>query len=247
MKTTESSETCDAILGGKLRVIQPREGYRFSVDSILLARFVSVRRIDRVLELGAGCGVIALAVAMLHSPREVVAAEIQPQLVELIARSATLNHIESLRAIRSDLRTMPADSFDVVIANPPYRAAGTGRISPHAARRIARSETSATLEDFLAAASRSTRRGGKVAVVFAADRSAELMSTLCEHALEPKRIRFVHPFADAPAATILVEARKHGGVEVAIEPPLILFDKPGIYSAEAHRILDPVASFPDAQ
>src|ERR1700730_7686361 len=99
MKTTESSETCDAILGGRIRVIQPRDGYRFSVDSILLARFVSVRGRDRVLELGAGSGVISLAIAALHQPREIVAIEIQPELVAMIDRGAQLNGFPSIHAV----------------------------------------------------------------------------------------------------------------------------------------------------
>ncbi len=247
MRTTESSETCDAILGGRIRVIQPRRGYRFSVDSILLARFVSIRRRDRVLELGAGTGVIALAIATLYQPREIVALEIQPELVAMIRRNAELNQIDSIRLIETDLRRlndprMERESFDVVLANPPYRAGKAGRISPNAARRLARSEASATLEDFIAAASRYARRGGRAAFVFAADRSAELISMLREHRVEPKRIRFVHPFSDAPATTVLIEARKNGGIEVAIEPPLILFDAPGVYSREAREILGEVAS-----
>src|SRR5258708_7275307 len=131
MKTTESSETCDAILGGAVCVIQPREGYRFSVDSLLLARFVKIPRIDRVLELGAASGVIALAIEPLYKQREIVAVEIQPQLVERIGRNAALNHLDSIHAVAADLREMPADGFDVVVANPPYRATGSGRESPH--------------------------------------------------------------------------------------------------------------------
>jgi tRNA1Val (adenine37-N6)-methyltransferase len=249
MRTTESSETCDAILGGRIRVLQPRSGYRFSVDSILLARFVSIRRRDHVLEPGAGTGVISLAIAALYQPREIVALEIQPELVALIRRNAELNRIDSICAIEADLRRLndsriARESFDVVLANPPYRASRTGRISPHAARHLARSEASATLEDFIAAASRYARRGGRAAFVFAADRSAELIAMLHEHRLEPKRIRFVHPFSDAPATTVLIEARKNGGIEVAIEPPLILFDAPGVYSREAREILGEVASHP---
>ncbi len=246
MKTTESSETCDAILGEALRIIQPRHGYRFSVDSILLARFVSVRGRDRVLELGAGTGVISLAIAALRRPREIVALEIQPELVAMIRRNAELNSA-SIRAIAADLRKpaeakLARESFDVVLANPPYRAARTGRVSPHQGRRTARSESSATLADFVAAASRYTRRGGKAAFVFAADRSAELISTLREHRLEPKRIRFVHPYAGAPATTLLIEARKHGGIEAAVEAPLILFESHRVYSEEARALLGEVAS-----
>jgi tRNA1(Val) A37 N6-methylase TrmN6 len=247
MRTTESSETCDSILGGRIQVIQLRNGYRFSIDSILLARFVSVRSRDRVLELGAGTGVISLAVAALHQPREIVAIEIQPELVAMILRNAELNGVDSIRAIAADLRKsndakVRREGFDVVAANPPYRASKAGRVSPHAARRIARSESSATLKDFVAAASRYARRGGKAAFVFAADRSAELISVLREHRLEPKRIRFVHPYPGTPATTILIEARKNGGIEVAIESPLILFDSPGVYSQQAREILREVAS-----
>jgi tRNA1Val (adenine37-N6)-methyltransferase len=252
MKTTESSETRDAILGGRIRVLQPRRGYRFSIDSILLASFVSVRARDRVLELGAGGGVISLAIAALHQPREIVALEIQPELADLIQRSAQLNGIDSIRPITGDLRKLnaakvPREGFDVVVANPPYRASKTGRVSRHEARRIARSESTATLEDFVAAAARYTRRGGKTSFVFAADRSAELISVLRAQRLEPKRIRFVHPYAGASATTVLIEARKDGGIEVTIEPPLILFDAPGVYSREARAILGEVASQPPAE
>lgn len=230
-----------------MRVIQPRDGYRFSIDSILLARFATVRRRDRVLELGAGCGVISIVIAALHHPRDIVAVEIQPELVAMIHRNAELNRFASIRAVEADLRKIAdkkiaPQSFDVVIANPPYRARKTGRISPNDARRIARSEASATLKDFIAAASKYARRGGRAAFVFAADRAAELISLLREHHLEPKRIRFVHAFADAPAATVLIEARKFGGIEVAIEAPLILYDAPGVYSREARALLGEVAS-----
>lgn len=247
MKTTESSETCDAILGGRIRVIQPRDGYRFSIDAILLARFVSVGPRDRILELGAGCGVISLAIAALHRPREIVAIDIQPELVAMIRNNAELNGIDSIRAIEADLRRLkdslaPRESFDVVVANPPYRPSKAGRVSPNAARHLARSEASATLEDFVVAASRCARRGGKAAFVFAADRSAELIAMLRAHRLEPKRIRFVHPYVDAPATNILIEARKNGGIEVVIEPPLILFDAPHVYSHEARELLGEVAS-----
>jgi tRNA1(Val) A37 N6-methylase TrmN6 len=247
MKTTKLRETCDAIFGGTIRVLQPRKGYRFSVDSILLARFAQISKGDRVLELGAGAGVISIAIAAMHQPREVVALELQPALIEMIRRNAELNRIETVRSVTGDLRKIPhpqiaRESFDVVIANPPYRASNTGRISPNAARRVARSEASATLEDFVAAASRCARRGARAAFVFAADRTAELISTLREHRLEPKRIRFVHSYNDASANTILIEARKYGGVEVAIAPPLILFDAPGVYTREAREILGDVAS-----
>jgi tRNA1Val (adenine37-N6)-methyltransferase len=236
------SETTDSILNGALTLVQPRNGYRFSIDSILLGRFVRVRKRDRVLELGAGCGVISVMIAALWLPREVVAVEIQPDLAAIAERNAALNQLDSIRVISADLRARRIEglapaSFDVVVANPPYRALGSGRRSPNPGRRVAREERAATLADFVAAAKRFAANGAKAAFVFDASRSAELLRCLAGHSLEPKRIRFVHPRADAPAATILVEARKDGGIEVAIEPPLMLYDRPGVYSDEARELM----------
>jgi tRNA1Val (adenine37-N6)-methyltransferase len=236
------SETTDSILNGALTLVQPRNSYRFSIDSILLGRFVRVRKRDRVLELGAGCGVISVMIAALRLPREVVAVEIQPDVAAIAERNAALNQLDSIRVISADLRARRIDglapaSFDVVVANPPYRALGSGRGSPNPGRRVAREERAATLADFVAAAKRFAVNGAKVASVFDASRSAELLRCLAAHSLEPKRIRFVHPRADAPAATILVEARKGGGIEVAIEPPLMLYDRSGVYSDEARALM----------
>jgi len=101
----------------------------------LLGRFVRASTRERVLELGAGCGVISIMLASIYGPREVVAVEIQPQLAEMIARNAAMNELERVRAISEDIRQKtiagvePA-SFDLVIANPPYRATSSGRENP---------------------------------------------------------------------------------------------------------------------
>jgi tRNA1Val (adenine37-N6)-methyltransferase len=235
-------QTLDSILGGRLRVLQPAHGYRFSVDSILLGRFAQARTRDRVLDLGAGCGVVSLMIAALSNARAIVALEIQPALAALIARNAELNGLAQVSALEADLRErriaeLAPASFDLVVANPPYRAAQTGRESPNRSRRIARGSAEGSLSDFVAAAARYARYRGRVAMVFAAARSAELISELRAHALEPKRIRWVHPRVELPASTILIEARKSGGIEVAIEPPLVMYSRPGVYSVEAAELL----------
>ncbi len=240
MKAPE--ETVHSILGGALRIVQPRAGYRFALDSILLSRFAGVRPRDRVLELGAGCGVISAVVAALRRPREIVAIELQPELAQAAARTAALNRLDIVRVVQGDLRTRwlasvaPA-SFDCVIANPPYRAAGSGRESPNLSRRIARGGGGATLAEFLAAAGRYAADRGRLAIVFDATRAAELIVKMAAHALEPKRMRFVHPLPGAPAASVLIEARKGGRSEVIVEPPLIVHIRAGIYSDEARHIL----------
>jgi len=242
MDDTSGNLTRDAILGGTLAVHQPRRGYRFSVDSILLGRFATARPRDRVLDLGAGCGVVAIMIAARAHPREVMAVELQPDLAELIDHNADLNSLSGVRGICADIRArriagLEPASCDLIVANPPYYAAARGRHSPGESRRAARSGTDAELADFVAAAQRYARNGARVAFVFAANRSADLLATMRARQLEPKRIRFVHPRVDLPAASVLVEGRAGGGVEVAIEPPLILHDRTGEYSTEARALL----------
>src|SRR6202030_1693790 len=123
------------------------------MDSILLGRFVRVRKRDRVLELGAGCGVISVMIAALWLPREVVAVEIQPDLAAIAERNAALNQLDSIRVISADLRARRIEglapaSFDVIVANPPYRALGSGRRSPNPARGGGREEGGAAVGGF---------------------------------------------------------------------------------------------------
>jgi len=237
--------TLDSILGGRLRLYQPADGYRFSVEAILLGRFVRARARDRVLELGAGCGVVSIMAAALARPLQVVALDVQPAFAALIARNAELNNLHNVSAVCADLRRRdigairPA-SFDVVIANPPYRALRTGRESPNPSRRVARGAAGATLGEFLDAAARAARYRAAVAIVFTASRTAELIAELRARRLEPKRIRFVHPRLQRPASVVLIEARKGGGVEAQVEPPLVLYDKPDVYSPEARELLEDV-------
>ncbi len=243
MNECGEDETLDAILGGSLRIVQPRGGYRFSVEAILLGRFASVRPRERVLDLGAGCGVIALMLAALRRPREVVALELQPPLAGLIARNAELNSLSAVHAVCADLRkpkiagVAPA-SFDVVVANPPFHAVAAGRESPEHGRKLARGERTASLEDFVGAARRYVRNGGRVAFVYSAGRAAELIYTMRARGLEPKRLRMVHPRIDRPATAALLEARAQGGVELIVESPLILYERADVYTREARAMLE---------
>src|SRR2546428_6710849 len=137
------TESVDKILGGALTVVQPLAGYRFSIDSILLGRFARPRAPERVLELGTGCGVVAIMTAAIYCPREVVALELQPELAPLAARNAMLNDLREVRVVCGDLRAhhihgLAPASFDYIVANPPYRTLRNGRESPNASRRIAR-------------------------------------------------------------------------------------------------------------
>ncbi|HLW70897.1 MAG TPA: methyltransferase [Candidatus Binataceae bacterium] len=252
MEFDSRTETFDSILNGAVWLVQPRAGYRFSLDAILLASFAHPRQRDRLLDLGAGCGVIATIVAITRRPREVVAIEIQTDLAELARRNFAFNQLAHATAIAADLRARKIagaapGSFDYVVANPPYHALRRGRESPNASRHVARGAGGASIRDFIAAASRYATGNGRVAMIFPASRCADLLVELRAKSLEPKRLRFVQPYAESPATLIMVEARKGAGVEGKVAPPLIVWQKPGVYTDEARGILDDAGANPFAK
>ncbi|MBD3400393.1 MAG: methyltransferase [Candidatus Coatesbacteria bacterium] len=226
-----------ALFGGALRLLQPRRGAKTSLDAVLLADFVSAGP-GPLAELGLGHGAALLAAVHLGRAERGWGLELRSDLVELARFNAELNGLE-LEANQGDLRELdelPAGGFRRVIANPPFRAVGDGRRSPDPVRDAARRETTAGLADFLTAAARLLDPGGLLSLVFTVRRLAELIQTLVDHHLEPKRLRPVHPRRGAAARLVLVEARRDGGVGLTVEPPLLTHEG-NRYSPELAQIL----------
>jgi tRNA1Val (adenine37-N6)-methyltransferase len=183
-----------------------------------------------------------LIIADLLKPREIVALEIDSAMAELINRNASSNGLGKISAICGDFRQrhlsgIAPGSFDAVVANPPYRAAGSGRQSPNPARQTARQEEQGVLADFVKGAAKYAKFGGVAVMVMTASRGAELISLMRLSALEPKRMRLVHPRIETPASVLLIEARRGGGVGVTIEPPLVIYSKKGLYTEETRNLL----------
>lgn len=235
-------ETLERLHIGDIQCLQPDRGYRFSVDAILLADFIRVKPHDRCLDLGTGCGIIPLLLAVLTPAREIVGLELQKRLACLAQRNVTLNHLEGrVRIVQGDLRQsaqlFPAGRFDVVVSNPPYRKIGAGRLNPHDEQAVARHELTCQLDDLLAACKYLIKPGGKVFLIYLAERLAELFDGLRASRLEPKRLRCVHSFAHTPASLVLVEARRDAADGLRVLPPLYLYTRDNQYTAEAKQIL----------
>ncbi len=227
---------------GIVRITQPKKGHRFTLDSLLLVDFCRIKTRDRVLEPGAGTGIISLLLAKKFPQARFVADEVEPRAYALLKKNIEANglggRIESVdKDLKELARSLSPAAFDVIIANPPYTQFGTGRLSPLAERQTARHDRSASLPLWLNLQTMLKNRGRYV-LVFPARRTAELVSLLKEKKLEPKRIRFVQPRADTPASLILIEAAKGGGAGVEIMPPLIVHEKDGGYTDELRKIYD---------
>lgn len=225
---------------GVVRITQPAKGHRFTLDSILLADFCRIKPKDRVLEPGAGTGVISLLLAKKHPRSIFTAVEVQPQLADLCEQNIVDNSFDGrITVIAGDLRrlskTLDQSSFSVIVANPPYIKEGAGRASPHTARQIARHDRAASLASWLNL-QRFLKNSGKYYLVFPAARLAELVTLIKRRMLEPKRLRMVHPYVDKPASLVLLESAKEAGSGLEILPPLIVHEPGGGYTKEMREI-----------
>lgn len=184
---------------------------------------------------------IPLLLSALHPAVHITGLELQPETADMAARSVCLNGLDArIRIDCGDYRQVAEryghGKFDVVTLNPPYREPGTGRVSPAAARAGARHELAGDLGETLGAAATAVKYGGRVAVVFLAERLADLIDRLRAAKLEPKRLRLIHPREGRPANLLLLEAVKGGGTGLKIEPPLIVYAQGQTYTAEVQAI-----------
>ena len=222
-------------------VIQDPEKFCFGMDAVLLADFALVRKNEQVLDLGTGTGIIPILLAARTESGRITGLEIQKDCADMAERSVRYNHLEDrIRIVQGDLkeaaRLMGAASFRVVTCNPPYMIGGHGLSNPELPKAIARHEILCTLDDVAGAASDVLMDHGRFYMVHRPFRLAEIMVVLRAHHLEPKRIRLVYPYVDKEANMVLVEAVKGGNPRVAVEAPLIVYDRPGKYTREILEI-----------
>jgi tRNA1(Val) A37 N6-methylase TrmN6 len=244
MSLADDALTCDAFLDGRLRLWQPRAGYRAATDPLLLAAFVPARPGDRVLELGCGTGVAALCLAARVGGLELHGLELQPDYAALARRNAAQNRLP-LVVHEGDLRRPPealrAPGFDHVLANPPFHPpAATGAADP--GRDAAHREGEAGLHDWIDAGLRRLRPGGRLTLIHRTARLGAILAGLEGRAggveIVPLAAR-----AGRPAERVLVRARKRSRAALTLYPPFTLHEggahkgDGAAYTAAAQRVL----------
>ncbi|OQY25414.1 MAG: hypothetical protein B6I37_01285 [Desulfobacteraceae bacterium 4572_35.2] len=224
----KEDESVDTLKGGALRLIQHQQGYRFSVDPVMLANFVSIAEGDRVVDLGCGGGIIAMLIARWTTAKEIIGIEIQPAQVERAQRNVVLNDLsERVVICQGDLRELTEHShglFDRVVSNPPFRAPESGQCSFGNERAYSRHELAGGLNDFLTIGSALLRQGGTLSMIHLSERLVDIVAGMRQADIEPKRVRLIHSRSDSAARLVLIEGRKRGRPGLEIEPPLYVYN-----------------------
>ena len=217
-------EDIDPFMDGRLRLIQSKDGYRFSIDAVFLSEFVTIKPGDVVVDLGTGCGVIPLILLLTKPVGYAFGLEVQKELAHQAARNTVINGFkDKMAVILGDLKHLSISnkSADVVICNPPYRKVKSGRINPDMRRAIAKHELMASVDDILHAARNILRKKGRLAMIYPAERLVGLVARMRRFTLEPKRIQINYPDLKSSAKLALIEASLGGRPGLEILPPLI--------------------------
>lgn len=221
------------------KVLQNDDGYLFSADSVLLANLSKVGSDDVVLDLGTGCGVIAILLAVKKGAKKVVGVEIDSSTADMARRSVKMNclddKIEIIEGDVKDVKTLlTPGSFDKAVCNPPYFSAQDGNENT-SQKAVARKQCHTTLDHFVKGASYALKNGGDFFVVYKADRLVELLCTLHQNGLEPKHITYVYPKLSKGVDTVVVSSKK-GGKPGMTSSTIILMDEDGKCSEKVKEL-----------
>lgn len=222
-------------------IIQDPDRFCFGMDAVLLSGFAMVKDGARVLDLGTGTGIIPILLEAKTKAAHLTGLEIQADSADMAGRSVALNGLEEkIDIVTGDIKEadklFDAASFDVITCNPPYMIGQHGLKNPEDAKAIARHEILCTLEDVVKQAARLLVPGGKFFLVHRPFRLAEIIVTLKQYKLEPKRMRLVYPFADKEPNMVLLEAARGGRPRMTVEKPLIVYSSPGVYTPEIYEV-----------
>lgn len=227
-----------------LKIVQDYDMFNFSLDSIILANFVSIKTKDKLIcDLGTGNAPIPLYLS-LNTDADIVGFEIQKKSYELAQKSVKMNLKDNqIRIINDDMKNAPKilgeGSCDVVISNPPFfkYIEGKSNVNKNDEKTIARHEVLITLDEIINVASKLLKNGGTFAMVHRPDRLIDIIESLRKYHLEPKRLRLVYPKENTEANHILIEARKDGlSGGLKILPPLIIHTNDNKHTEEVRKI-----------
>ena len=242
---TDSETSEDAILGGRLRVRQPLRGHRVGHDAILLAAATCARPTERAIELGAGVGAAAFAVAARVPGLKLTLVEIDPVLCALARHNARLNRLEdrisvfdanaeSIDSLKS--AGLSPENFDRVLMNPPFHDSHRHNVSPDPGRRLAHSGETGLLKRWIASAAWLLKTSGVLVLIWRADALDDVIETL-QPVFGATAVLPVFPREDAAPIRVLVRAAKGGSVSRKNYPSLILNDEEGRPTPIAEAIM----------
>ena len=242
MENLKENERIDDLEYKGLKIIQNIEGFCFGIDSILLADFAKeIKRNSRVIDLGAGTGIIGILLCAKTEISHMVGVEIQEEVYDIAKRNVKLNKLEEKFTlmninIKELGKRQEIGKFDAIVTNPPYKKDNTGIQNENEKKLISRHEIAANLEDFIRISSQLLKDKKDLYMVHRPDRLVDIIELLRKYRLEPKKLKLVYPKPEKEPNLLLIKATKNAKPFLKIEKPLYVYKENGEYTDEILKI-----------
>ncbi|BBO72403.1 SAM-dependent methyltransferase [Desulfosarcina alkanivorans] len=229
--------TRDHFFNGDIVLTQPKSGYRFSIDAVILSHLADPQPGETVLDLGAGCGVVPIMMAYRHANIRLTGVEIQQPLCDIAIQNVAANRMSHrVRIVSKDMSVLSLADIggpvDLVVTNPPYRKRGSGRINADSQKAVARHELRVDLETVLQTARRMLRPSGRFCIIYPSVRTVDLVTAMRAAGLEPKSLTMIHSKPGSSASLVAMKGLKAGRPGIEVGPPLYLYHEDGTYTGD---------------
>lgn len=233
------------LLGYKdMYIYQDTDGFNFSLDSILLPHFVTINKnVSKILDIGCGNAPIPLILSTKTNAK-ITGVEVQKEIAELAKKSVDINNLSNqIEIINDDINKFAlkteSDTYDIITCNPPFfKVQKDSKLNKNDAKTIARHEIKLNLNDLFKVARKLLKNNGTIAIVHRPERLVDIICSMRENNIEPKKIRFVYPKNGTEANILLIEGRKNGNSGIKILENLIVHDNDGNYTSEVLKYFE---------
>jgi len=227
-----------------LKIIQNKEYFNFSLDSVLLPNFIHFNKsINMIMDICTGNAPIPLILSTKTNAK-IIGVEIQDEIFELAKESVKINHLENkIELIHDDANNVSnyyeSDTFDIITCNPPYFKINEKTLrNENEVKCNARHETLINLEQIIKIARKLLKNKGSLYIVHRTERLSEIVYLMKENNIEPKRVRFIYPKKGTESNIVLIEGKKDGNIGLRVEPPLIAHNDDGSYTEEVLKCFE---------
>ncbi len=220
------------VVGYDRKIIQDDNMLSLSVDSLLLANFVTINdRTQKILDLGVGIGSIPLILS-LRTKAKIYGVDIQYDVCRVALENMKLNKIDNQVEIYNDdivnfsINSKP-NVYDTIVCNPPFFNDSYNNLPNSDSKKISRHEKNITLEDIFKVSKKLLKNKGNLSIIFRTERLIEILALYRKYNIEPKKIRFIYHNEKKNAKLFFIEGIKNGNVGLKIEAPFIMYDEDG--------------------
>ena len=233
----------DLLNYNNLKIYQNTNWFNFSIDSVLLANFVKLNNKMKILDMCTGNAPIPLFLST-KTKSKIIGVEIQPEVYDLALKSVKINNLDKqINILNMDVKKLndvfETDSFDLITCNPPYfKLEENSLTNDNEIKRKARHEVDLCLDDVFKCAKKILKNNGKIAIIHRTERLIEIISSMKQNNIEPKRLQFIFPFTSSNSNLVLIEGSKNGNSGCLVENDIIVHNNDGTYTENINKIFN---------